>query len=114
MVRTAPPTAQPRAIDRDERQRGRLVRQRDAREAQLRALDRRPQKGSGSGPAALAHRAAVAHSLYATEAALARMADGTYGTCLYCQRGIPLDRLEHNPIAADCVACARRRANDGW
>jgi DnaK suppressor protein len=114
MVVTAPPTVEPPAIDRYERQHRRLDRQRAAREAQLRELDRRPHDGSGSGRAALAHRAAVAHSLYATEAALARMDDGTYGACLYCRRSIPLERLEHDPRAADCVACARRHANDGW
>jgi RNA polymerase-binding transcription factor DksA len=40
------------------------------------------------------------------DAALARIADGTYGRCTVCQRPIPDERLEVVPWAATCVACA--------
>lgn len=40
------------------------------------------------------------------EAALARIADGSYGTCVRCSKAIPLGRLEIMPEAAVCVACA--------
>jgi DnaK suppressor protein len=40
------------------------------------------------------------------DAALARVADGSYGTCLVCGRPIPPARLEARPAAATCVGCA--------
>jgi DnaK suppressor protein len=42
-------------------------------------------------------------------AALQRMIDGTYGTCLDCGRAIPVARLRAVPTATCCVACAQRR-----
>ncbi|GLJ80425.1 TraR/DksA family transcriptional regulator [Microbacterium imperiale] len=41
-------------------------------------------------------------------ASLARVADGTYGLCESCGRGIPVERLEVRPHATMCVACASR------
>ncbi|MGQ7792747.1 TraR/DksA family transcriptional regulator [Faunimonas sp. B44] len=43
------------------------------------------------------------------EAALRRMADGEYGYCLECGAFIGLKRLEIDPAAALCVACAGSR-----
>jgi len=40
------------------------------------------------------------------DAALARIADGTYGTCEVCGRPIPVERLEVRPTARTCVGCA--------
>ncbi|GAA2015850.1 TraR/DksA family transcriptional regulator [Microbacterium ulmi] len=40
--------------------------------------------------------------------ALARVADGTYGTCVDCGRAIPDARLRARPTALRCVACAER------
>jgi DnaK suppressor protein len=40
------------------------------------------------------------------DAALARLADGTYGVCERCGREIPVARLEARPTARTCVACA--------
>ena len=39
------------------------------------------------------------------EAALARMADGTYGECSECGQPIPAARLTAYPTARRCVAC---------
>jgi phage/conjugal plasmid C-4 type zinc finger TraR family protein len=39
------------------------------------------------------------------EAALARIADGTYGECSDCGNPIPPARLEAYPTARRCVAC---------
>jgi DnaK suppressor protein len=39
-------------------------------------------------------------------AALARVADGTYGVCVVCGAAIALARLEARPMATTCVACA--------
>ncbi len=54
---------------------------------------------------------AVRH-LAATDAALDRVAAGTYGTCTDCGRPIAPERLEARPAAATCLSCAagpRRR-----
>ncbi len=43
------------------------------------------------------------------QAALERIADGTYGQCTECGRSIPKARLEAIPYAALCVKCASRQ-----
>jgi DnaK suppressor protein len=40
------------------------------------------------------------------DAALLRMDDGTYGTCVDCHQQIPLPRLELRPYGPKCVTCA--------
>ncbi len=40
------------------------------------------------------------------EAALDRLARGTYGRCAGCGRPIPAERLEVRPTATTCVGCA--------
>lgn len=52
-------------------------------------------------------RAASAH-LEEIDAALARVAAGTYGTCEICGEPIAPGRLEARPTARTCVACASR------
>jgi DnaK suppressor protein len=42
------------------------------------------------------------------DAALDRLAAGTYGTCERCGRAIPSARLEARPVATLCVECATR------
>ncbi len=37
--------------------------------------------------------------------ALARIDDGTYGTCKYCKKEIPLPRLLARPESSSCVHC---------
>ncbi len=39
------------------------------------------------------------------DAALARLDDGTFGTCLRCERPIAAERLEALPWAAHCIEC---------
>lgn len=56
---------------------------------------------------ALADRAR-AH-LADVEAALGRVADGTYGQCEQCGRPIAPARLEARPTATTCIDCARRQ-----
>jgi DnaK suppressor protein len=46
--------------------------------------------------------------LAGTEEALARMDEGTYGTCALCGADIPEARLEARPLSVRCVACAGR------
>jgi DnaK suppressor protein len=40
------------------------------------------------------------------DAALARLDDGSYGSCERCGRPIPPGRLEARPAARTCVTCA--------
>ncbi len=47
------------------------------------------------------------HELQHIDAALERIANGTYGTCSFCSRSIPLARLRALPFATECVQCAR-------
>ena len=41
------------------------------------------------------------------EAALARIADGTFGRCIHCSRPIGEARLDVRPESALCIDCAR-------
>ena len=50
-------------------------------------------------------RQAEAH-LAEIDAALVRVADGTYGVCAVCGRPIPAERLAVRPAATTCVGCA--------
>jgi RNA polymerase-binding transcription factor DksA len=47
--------------------------------------------------------------LEAVEAALARLAAGTYGSREVCGRPIASERLKARPEAARCISCAARR-----
>ena len=42
------------------------------------------------------------------DAALARIEDGTYGTCTSCGNQISVERLEAHPSASLCIDCKRR------
>ena len=46
------------------------------------------------------------HQLAEVEAARARLADGTYGTCEECGGPIGEGRLEARPTARTCIRCA--------
>ena len=41
------------------------------------------------------------------DTALARIDDGTYGTCTRCGKEIPVERLDAVPYAVLCVECKR-------
>jgi len=54
--------------------------------------------------------ALLAHSrrhLDEVNAALAKISEGSYGSCELCGSDIPLARLEARPFAAHCVRCAQ-------
>jgi RNA polymerase-binding transcription factor DksA len=42
----------------------------------------------------------------AIDEALARMDEGSYGTCVVCGGAIPAERLEARPLSVRCVRCA--------
>ena len=71
---------------------------------------------SGEHAVVFAVQAANAHKLAQVRAALARINDGTYGTCADCTQPIGGARLAARPFAIRCVACqqlADRQANQG-
>ena len=59
------------------------------------------------------HLAALAQAarehLADIDAALARLADGSYGTCQNCGQPIGAERLAARPTARTCIGCTRRR-----
>jgi RNA polymerase-binding protein DksA len=55
----------------------------------------------------LALRDRARQQLELVDAALARLDDGTYGTCRRCGRPIAAERLEALPWAAHCIDCQR-------
>lgn len=81
-------------------------------EAQLlehtRRLDALPAAGSDADPAELAQRAATTEAIRRVTAALARVENGSYGTCVACGAPIPEERLELVPHSDVCVTCARQ------
>lgn len=52
--------------------------------------------------------ARAAEQLAEVDAALARLDDGSYGTCVRCGQPIGDERLHARPAAATCISCARR------
>ncbi len=48
------------------------------------------------------------HQLVEIDAALDRLAEGTYGVCERCGRPVPAARLDARPVARRCVDCAGR------
>jgi RNA polymerase-binding transcription factor DksA len=59
---------------------------------------------------AMARSAQLLSTLEEIDAALARLEAGTYGQCVSCGTGIPVERLEFRPFAAACVTCQQRAA----
>jgi RNA polymerase-binding transcription factor DksA len=100
--------------------------ERDATERQLAALDRTFEdvvesiEGVGNDDEhdpdgttiaferaqVIALRRQAEANLVEIDAALERVAAGTYGTCEGCDRPIPPERLEVRPTTRTCVACA--------
>ena len=52
---------------------------------------------------------AAREDLAEIQAALARLADGSYGTCQACGQQISPERLAARPAARTCVGCRPRR-----
>lgn len=76
---------------------------RDSRHQQLLDLNRLPVEERE--PADEAMLAATLQVLAEIDAALDRLAAGTYGTCTGCGNAVPPGRLEVLPYTATCVAC---------
>jgi DnaK suppressor protein len=56
-------------------------------------------------PVAMRRGASMLLTIAEMDAALERIAGGTYGRCTHCGIGIPIERLEFLPYASGCVAC---------
>ena len=50
----------------------------------------------------------AAHVLAAIDAALERIEQGTFGTCVTCGKPIGAERLEALPYATQCIDCKRK------
>ena len=57
----------------------------------------------------LARRAIALWNRGEIDAALDRIAAGTYGSCVHCGSAIPVERLQMRPFARACVTCASSR-----
>ena len=121
-VRTSPPEPSPPAADRLLSERDELIRRAGRLDLDLAGMvaasldsnadDEHDPEGQTiayerSQLSALA--AQVRHDIAEVEAALARMAAGTYGTCEVCHRSIPPARLDARPTARTCVEHAPQR-----
>jgi RNA polymerase-binding transcription factor DksA len=58
-------------------------------------------------------RVAAQTALAEIDAALERIAEGSYGRCVRCARPMPADRLEVLPMAALCMPCHYKAQNPG-
>jgi DnaK suppressor protein len=56
-------------------------------------------------PVAMRRAASMLLTIDEIDAALDRIADGTFGRCSHCGVAIPVERLTIRPFAAGCVAC---------
>jgi DnaK suppressor protein len=56
-------------------------------------------------PVAVRRGASMLLTITEIDAALDRIAGGTYGRCTHCGIDIPIERLEFLPYASGCVAC---------
>ena len=65
------------------------------------ALGQDPRRDTVTRALLMAARTALGE----IEAALDRMARGSYGRCVTCARPIPEDRLDVLPMAAQCMPC---------
>ncbi len=84
-----------------EEQRSDCVREREA------ALEECAQ--SVPDPVAQRRSASLSDTITAIDEALARIAAGSYGSCVHCGATIPDERLELRPHAGACVSCTDRR-----
>lgn len=86
-----------------------LLEHRAARRSQLTALGL-PEAQAHISPLALARATTVAQAvLEQVEAALERIADGSYGWCRGCLADIEVERLVAAPYVAYCARCTLTR-----
>lgn len=64
-------------------------------------------------PDGKAYAEAIRDTLRDVDAALGRMAAGTYGRCGSCRLPIPVERMLLVPFADECLACRERSGSGG-
>ena len=101
---SASPTASRTVATRWESYRALLEEQR-ADCVRQRALALTEAATSVPDPVALSRAASLLFTIDEIDAALDRIADGTFGACVHCGVALPPERLEFRPFAAGCVAC---------
>jgi len=72
---------------------------------QRRELARAETVASNPDPVAMSRSATLLHTIAEIDAALDRIAAGSYGLCVHCGAAIPEERLEFRPFASGCVSC---------
>lgn len=85
-----------------------LEEQRDFRLDQLAALRRpltRHRLGAGNREISVVLTVGAETALHEVEAALRRMQDGSYGSCVTCGGAIDVERLEILPQTPVCMSC---------
>ena len=85
-----------------------LEESRRERRALLQSLTAEDLHTLETDPAAAAQVSAARRTVQETEAALARMDDGSFGVCVHCGQPIQWARLEFLPHASGCVPCTQR------
>ncbi|MGW5732550.1 MULTISPECIES: TraR/DksA family transcriptional regulator [Streptomyces] len=86
--------------------RRRLEHERASRLTQLRAIDEAGHEAEEQVMSA--QKDTIERVLKEVDAALARVRDGSYGTCPACAKPIPVERLEILPYTQFCVPCQRK------
>lgn len=89
----------------------RLHDERRFRVGQLADLDHEPAHTPRHQSVQQALRIAAATALAQIDAALDRLAEGTYGRCIQCARPIPDERLDILPMTALCMPCHYNEQN---
>jgi RNA polymerase-binding transcription factor DksA len=82
-----------------------LLEQRRTECLQQHELARAETVASVPDAVAVRRSAGLLRTVEEIDAALDRIAAGTYGTCVHCGLAIAEERLEHRPFAAACVSC---------
>ncbi|HET6858665.1 MAG TPA: TraR/DksA C4-type zinc finger protein [Streptomyces sp.] len=86
----------------------RLEHERASRLVQLRAIGEAAPDGEEQMMST--QKDIIQRVLTEVEAAVARVQDGSYGTCRTCRKSIPVERLEILPYTPSCVPCQRDTA----
>ncbi|MEU0413148.1 TraR/DksA C4-type zinc finger protein [Streptomyces griseorubiginosus] len=84
----------------------RLEHERTSRLTQLRAIEE--TRSDAEDQVMSTQKDTVRRVLAEVEAAVARVADGSYGICRDCAKPIPFERLEILPYTPFCVPCQRK------
>ena len=92
-------------IDKMRQERGGLTSRAEAASDQFSPVEQSHAQNITERDTAFALQEHEIEELEATELALKRIAQGTYGICLACETAIPVTRLLAFPSASRCIEC---------